>query len=77
MIDKENIKFHSKTYYTSTYGGVIPVKILRLFEDECVLVKTGKGNPFVRAIKHVHNTQEEAKRRGRDWEHDERKRRKR
>lgn len=73
MINKDKIVFNTKTYYTPTYGSPIGVKILKLFDDGCVLVK-GKNAPFVRPLMYVYNTAEDARKGGKDWEHDERKR---
>lgn len=53
--------------------GAIGIKILKLFEDGCVLVKTKNGT-FVRPLMYVYNTEEDARKGGRDWEHYERKR---
>ena len=73
MINKDKIVFNTKTYFTCSYSGAIAVKILKLFDDGCVLVQAGK-DPFVWPIQYVYNEYEHARKGGRDWEHDERKR---
>ena len=75
MINKEKIVFNTKTYYTPTFGSPVGVVILKLFEDNCVLIKSSKGI-FVRPIKHMYNTVEDARKGTKDWEHDDKKRRK-
>lgn len=75
MINKDKIVFNTKTYFTCSWTGAVGVKILKLFEDGCVLVQSGK-NTFVRPIEYVYNEYEHARRGGRDWEHFERKRKK-
>ena len=42
MINKDKIVFNTKTYYTCSWCGAIGVKILKLFDDGCVLVQAGK-----------------------------------
>lgn len=75
-VKKEDVRLHH-TYYTLTYGGVIKVIILKLLDNETkALVKTNKGNPFVRELKFIFIDGESAKLAVRDWEHDERKRKK-
>lgn len=73
MINKDKIVFKTKTYFTCSYTGTVGVKILKLFDDGCVLVEN-KGGQFVRPLMYVFNTEEDARRGGRDWEHYERKR---
>ena len=75
MINKDKIVFNTKTYYTCSWCGAIGVKILKLFDDGCVLVQAGK-DPFIRPIQYVYNECEHARRGGRDWEHFERQRKK-
>ncbi len=75
MINKDKIVFNTHTYFTCSYSGAIGIKILKLFEDGCVLVKTKTGT-FVRPLMYVYNTEEDARKGGRDWEHYERKRKK-
>lgn len=74
MINKDKIVFDTKTYFTPTYGSPIGVKILKVFENNNVLVQAKNGT-FVRPLMYVFNTQKDAKNGGRDWEHYERKRR--
>ena len=73
MINKDKIVFKTKTYFTCSYTGTVGVKILKLFDDGCVLVEN-KGGKFVRPLMYVFNTEEDARRGSRDWEHYERKR---
>ena len=73
MINKDKIVFNSQTYFTCSYSGAIAVKILKLFDDGCVLAQAGK-KPFVRPLMYVYNTAEDARKGGRNWEHYERKR---
>lgn len=73
MINKDKIVFNTQTYFTCSYSGVTPVRILKLLGDERVLVQAGKKT-FVRPIQHVYNKYKHAQIGGRAWEHDERKR---
>ena len=75
MINKDKIVLNTKTYFTCTYTGAVGVKILKVFEDDHVLVENGNGK-FVRPLEFVYNEYEHARRGGRDWEHYERKRKK-
>ena len=77
-VKKENIKVGSQ-YYTCSYSGVIKVNAIKIFTDtDSILVKTksNKLKPFVRNIKYIFDNPEMAKSAGRNWEHDERKRKK-
>lgn len=73
VINKDKIIFNTHTYFTCSYSGVTAVRILKLFDDGCVLVQASK-KPFVRPIQYVYNQYEHARIGGRDWEHYERKR---
>ena len=73
MINKDKIILNTQTYYTCSWSGVTAVKILKVFEDGCALVQAGK-KPFIRPIQHIYNEYEHARIGKRDWEHDERKR---
>lgn len=73
MINKDKIVFNTQTYFTCSYSGAIAVKILKLFDDGCVLVQAGK-KPFIRPLMYVYSTAEDARKGGRNWEHYERKR---
>ena len=73
MINKDKIVFNTKTYFTCSYTGAIGVTILKLIDDERVLVQSGK-HTFIRPIQYVFNEYEHARKGGRDWEHYERKR---
>lgn len=75
MINKDKIVFNTHTYYTCSYSGPVSVNILKLFDDDCVLVKNKSGT-FVRPLMFVYNTVEDARQGGRDWEYYERKRKK-
>lgn len=75
-IEKSNIKV-GKQYYTCTYGSVIKVTIIKVFQDtDAVLVRFKDNKPFVRQIKYIFDNAHKANSAYRDWEHDERKRRK-
>ncbi len=65
MINKDKIVFNEHTYYTCGYSGAIGIKILKFFEDGCVLVKTKTGT-FVRPLMYVYNTEEDARKGGRN-----------
>lgn len=43
MINKDKIVFNTQTY-TCSYSGTIGIKILKLFENGCVLVKNQSWN---------------------------------
>lgn len=75
MINAEKIIFETQTYYTPAWNGTTAVKIVKLFPDGKVLVKT-KKDTFVRPLKHMYNTDKAARIGRREWEHDERKRKK-
>jgi hypothetical protein len=77
-VKKENIKVGDK-YYSCSYTGTIKVTVIKIFNDtDCVLVETKnnkhKSNPFVRSMDYLFDDPEMAKSAGRNWEHDERKR---
>ncbi len=75
-VEKENIKIEN-LYYTCSYSGAIKVKVIKIFYDaNCVLVKTGskKGKPFIRNMNYIFDNSDMAKSAGKNWEHDERKR---
>lgn len=75
---REDIKVGNK-YYTCNYSGVIGITVCKLFDDDEVLVKVEKDKfkPFVRKLKYIFDNVEMAKSASRDWEKDERKRKKR
>ena len=53
------------------------ITVIKKFDDTgCVLVKTdsGKTKPFVRSVKYIFDNQDMARSAGREWEHEERKR---
>ena len=75
MINKDKIVFNTQIYFTCSYSGATAVKILKLFDDGCVLVQASK-KPFIRPIQYVYNQYEHARIGSRDWEHYERKRKK-
>lgn len=74
MINKDKIVFNTKTYFTPSYTGVIGIQILKMSTDGSLLVKTKSSKPFVRQIKDVYNEEIHARYGGREWERDERKR---
>lgn len=49
MINKDKIVFNTQIYITCSHSEVTAVKILKLFNDGCVLVQAGK-KPFIRPI---------------------------
>ena len=73
-VDKDKIIFNKQSYYTCSYTGAVSVKILKLVGKDKVLVQN-KGGTFIRPIKYVFESYDDARRNGRNWEHDERKRR--
>lgn len=75
MINRDKIVFKTQTYFTCSYTGAVGVKILKLFDDDCVLVQNKRGT-FVRPLMFMYNKEEDARRGGREWEHYERKRKK-
>lgn len=75
-VTKEDIK-KGIIYYTPNYGGIIKVEFLKLLDDGTkALVKTKKGNPFVRELKFVFIDGQSAKNAGKDWEKSQRKNKK-
>lgn len=75
-VKKEDIKVGNK-YFACSYCGPIGVTVLKIFMDtDCVLVQTGgkKVKPFVRQREFIFNNVVMARAAGRDWEHEERKR---
>jgi hypothetical protein len=80
-VKKENIKVGDK-YYSCSYTGTIKVTVIKIFNDtSCVLVEIAttkhnkhKSKPFVRSMDYLFDDPEMAKSAGRNWEHDERKR---
>lgn len=69
-VEKGNIK--GNKYYTCNYGGTPKVTILKIFDD-AVLVKAN-NKPFVRKAKYIFENIDMARHAMRNWEHDERKR---
>ncbi len=74
-IDKEKIIVNEK-YWTCSYTGRIRVTVIKILGNSKVLVKTKNGNPFIREMRWIFDDEELCKRAGRQWEHDERKRKK-
>ena len=77
-VKKENIIIGNK-YYSCSYSGVIVITVIKRFDDtNCVLVKTknNKCKPFIRNIEYIFDNQDMARSAGRNWEHDQRKRKK-
>jgi hypothetical protein len=80
-VKKENITV-GDTYYSCSYTGTIKVRVIKIFADtDCVLAEIAttkrnkrKNKPFVRSMDYLFDDPEMAKSAGRDWEHDERKR---
>ena len=77
-VNKEDIMVGNK-YYTCNYSGVMGITVCKVFDDGAVLVKVEKDKlkPFVRKGKYIFDNAEMAKSASRDWEKDERKRKKR
>ena len=74
---KEESIVIGKEYYSCSYSGPIMITIIKKFDDTgCVLVKTDsdKTKPFVRSVKYIFDNQDMARSAGRDWKHEERKR---
>lgn len=80
-VEKDKLKV-GHTYYTCSHTGAIKVIILKIFTDSnsVQVVMTSKGKqknkPFIRLMKYVFDNSEMAKSAGREWEHNDRKRRK-
>lgn len=78
-VEKKDIKVGNQ-YYTCAYGGTIRVMVIKIFDDTnsvLVKVKSKKCSPFVRSVKYIFDNPEMAKFAGRNWESDNRKRKKR
>jgi hypothetical protein len=75
---REDIKVGNK-YYTCNYSGVIGVTACKILDNDTVLikVKNDKIKPFVRKLIYLFDNAEMAKSACRDWESDEKKRKKR
>lgn len=68
-------------YYTCSWTGVIAVIVLKVYQNtNTVVVKMNSKKKnlesFVRPVKYIFDNPEMARSAGRDWEHDERKRKK-
>ncbi len=75
-VEKEKIRIGEK-YFTCTYTGAFMVTVVKIFKETdsvLVKVKSAKCKPFVRSMKYLFDNQEMAKTAKRNWEHDERKR---
>ncbi len=75
-VKRENIKVENQ-YYTCNYSGACKITVVKVFGD-AVLVKT-KNNiskPFVRSMKYIFDSPDMANSARRNWEQDERKRKK-
>ena len=55
MINAEKIVFEKQNYYTPSWSGVTPVKILEVLPNGKVRVKAGESI-FVRSIQYMFNT---------------------
>lgn len=76
-VNREDIKVGNK-YYTCNHSGVMGITVCKVFDDNAVLVKVknDKLKPFVRKLKYIFDNVEMARSASRDWESDERKRKK-
>lgn len=76
-VNREDIKVGNK-YYTCNHSGVMGITVCKVFDDNTVLVKVknDKFKLFVRKIKYIFDNAEMAKLASRDWESDDRKRKK-
>lgn len=66
-----------KQYYTCSYSGPIKITIIKIFYDTrkvLVKLKRDKYAPFVRSVEYIFLDSVMARSAGRNWEHDERKR---
>lgn len=76
MINKDKIVLNEYVYWTCQYSGAAKVKILKVLDNDRVLVDTmiKKQAPIVRELKFIFNKEEYAKTAMKEWEHAERKR---
>lgn len=74
-VKKENIVVGNK-YYSCSYSGVITVTVIKKFDNTdrvLVKVKSNKCKPFIRSMKYIFDNRDMARSAGRNWEHDQRK----
>lgn len=75
-VSKDEIVFNTQNYYTCTYSCAVKVQILKLIENDKVLVKAKTG-VFIRSINYVFHHLRDAERSIKNWERDERRKKKR
>lgn len=74
MIDRENILFNKRLYYTPSWTGVTKVSILMAYNNGKLLVQAN-DKPFIRTDRYVFKETEEARKSIKKWQHYDRKRR--
>lgn len=77
MINKNEIKFGEPIYYMPSYSGTSKISVLKLLDNERVLVKPYSKNrdfkPFPTPMAHIYNNSQDAYRGRRAWESYKRK----
>lgn len=77
-VEKSNIKVGNQ-YYTCTYGSAIKITVIKVFKDTVLVEICNKRSgrkPFIRSVKYIFDNIQMANSAFRNWEHDERKRKK-
>lgn len=75
-VSKDKIIFNTQSYYTCTYSCAVKVRILKLVGKDKVLVQSKTG-VFIRPINYVFHHLRDAQRSVKNWERDERRKKKR
>mgnify|MGYP001034662818 FL=1 len=75
MIDRDNIVFNKKAYYTPSWTGIAKIAILSAYDRGRLLVQA-KDSPFIRIDDYVFDEPGKARKAFKQWENYERKRKK-
>lgn len=75
MINRDNIVFNEKVYYTPSWTGVAKVAILAAYDRGKLLVQA-KDSPFIRIDDYVFDNPSDARKSLKQWQHYDKKRRK-
>lgn len=74
MINRENVVFNERIYYTPSWTGVTKIAILAAYNKGKLLVQA-KNDPFIRTEDYVFDENWKARKAMKEWQHYDRKRR--
>lgn len=73
MINKDKLELNVRKYYTPWWGSAAKIMVLKLLDNDSLLVQASKGEPFVRQLKFVFIDEIHANRSRKDWESSQRR----